>query len=460
MKQREIASIEKIAELMSSRVSRSEIRLQTIRSKQWNDTVRDALLSNADPDERESLLNRGGKPPPPIHFESDYSDRPTPDFNSKRQSFRRPPPIPNGGISNRVSLVDLDYVPVFGNIWPEDDVVYFPVFNGQSKTAYIAYKASKSQIAKQEKNFIIQQTIGFIVISLCTLALCAVIAWWLANRISHPIMSVARGARSLSKGQYGAQVQLIKGEVKLKDEIGQLVKDFNYLSRVLEKNEQSRLQWSSDIAHELRTPVAILKGELEAIGDGVRPLTQDSVTSLQEEVSMLEKMVSDLRVLTLSDAGALDYQMDSVSLNQILLSTVNSMEPLFIKQGLTLKYSLFGQPKNIHGDRERLRQLINNLLSNSLRYTDSPSQVYVALQVKDNIQEIIIEDGAPGVPTESLPLLFDRLYRVDKSRSRGTGGSGLGMAICKNITEAHGGVIHCSHSTLGGLKVSITFKDV
>ncbi len=456
VKQRELATVEKIAELMTSRVSRAEIKLQNIRSREWNDTVRDALISSADPEERQSLLNREPPRPPPI--------RPRDNFNGH---FDRHPPPPrggdlraplHGGITDRISFVDLDYVPVYGRIWPSDDVMYFPVFNKNKKTAYVAYKPSKSQIAKQEQNFIKQQTVGFVVISICSLILCALVAWWLANRISHPVMSVAKGARSLSKGNYGAQVALVNDETKLRDEIGQLVTDFNYLSRVLQKNENSRLQWSSDIAHELRTPVAVLKGEIEAITDGVRPLSIDAVQSLQEEVLMLEKMIADLRVLTLSDSGALDYQMDSVDLNQILMSTINGMEPLFTKSNLTLKYNLFGYPKALHGDKERLRQLINNLLTNSLRYTDAPSDVCVALQVKEGYQEITVEDGSPGVPPESLSLLFDRLYRVDKSRSRSSGGSGLGMAICKNIVEAHGGSIGCSHSTLGGLKVTITFK--
>jgi len=117
------------------------------------------------------------------------------------------------------------------------------------------------------------------------------------------------------------------------------------------------------------------------------------------------------------------------------------------------------QPKRIYGDQARLKQLINNLLTNSLKYTDAPSDVAIALDSVDGHAQITLEDGAPGVPSESLPLLFERLYRVDKSRSRSSGGSGLGMAICKNIAEAHGASITCDHSTLGGLKVTILFKD-
>lgn len=444
VKEKEITAVEKVAELMSLRVTRQEIVLRRISHRDWNEAINDSLLSVGDEEERNEILRQEQR------FRAFESSR-------RYQPTRVPPPP--ASLSNNIALADLDKRPVFGDIWPDDNVSYFPIYKGEKLTAYVAYKPSKSVFARQEKEFIQHQIVGYLIISAIALVSCLFIAWWLANRISHPVMLVANGARKLSAGKYGSSVELSGSESKLKDEIGQLVKDFNYLSKVLEKNEESRLNWSSDIAHELRTPVAVLKGEIEAISDGVRPLNMSSVDSLKEEVDMLEKMISDLRLLTLSDAGALDYQMESVDLNTVIRQTVIAMEPLFQKAGLSLKYNLQGKPHVIHGDRARLKQLFTNLLSNSLKYTDSPSDVVVTLNSQSHVQTFIIEDGAPGVPTESLPLLFDRLYRVDKSRSRSTGGSGLGMAICKNIAEAHGATICCNHSNLGGLKVSIAFKD-
>ena len=450
VKEKELSAVEKVAELMTSRVTSKTIVLQRIQSRQWRDTVRDGLLSVADQSEREEVLRaeRFSPRPPPA--------RRTPSLPLGEKY--RPPPLPLN-INNRIALVDLDRVPVFGRIRQDKDTLYLPIYNGDRKTAYIAYAPRASQFAKHEQTFIRQQIIGFLLISILAIMVCAVIAWWLANRISHPLMLVADSARRLSSGEYGINVELSKSENKLKDEIGRLVKDFNYLSRVLEKNETSRLNWSSDIAHELRTPVAVLKGEIEAVIDGIRPLTLDSVESLKEEVLLLEKMIADLRLLTLSDAGALDYHMEELDLNVIIRQSVTAINPLFLKAGLTLKYQMRTQPKRIYGDQARLKQLINNLLTNSLKYTDAPSDVAIALDSVDGHAQITLEDGAPGVPSESLPLLFERLYRVDKSRSRSSGGSGLGMAICKNIAEAHGASITCDHSTLGGLKVTILFKD-
>jgi two-component system sensor histidine kinase BaeS len=429
VKQRDRAVVAKVAELMTNRVSRKEIILQQIHPDDWHDTVRDSLLSVVDDDERLS-------------------------FSDRRRDRRRPPP---SGIAKQLALVDLDKVPVFGKIWPSDDVVYVPVLNKGKTTAYIAFKPSQSRFAKQEENFIKQQVIGFILISCFALAICFLVAWWLANRISHPVLSVANGARKLSKGQFGFQVELTGHETRLQDEIGQLVKDFNYLSTVLERNEESRLNWSSDIAHELRTPVAVLKGEIEAITDGIRPASLESVASLKEEVDLLEKMIEDLRQLTLSDAGALDYHMESLELSSLVQQSVMAMQPLFDKADLNLKFVMSGAPYTLLGDSTRLKQLFNNLLTNSLKYTDAPSDVVVAYQHQKHILNITIEDGSPGVPSESLTRIFDRLYRVDKSRSRSTGGSGLGLAICKNIIEAHGASVHCDHSSLGGLKIQIRF---
>lgn len=191
--------------------------------------------------------------------------------------------------------------------------------------------------------------------------------------------------------------------------------------------------------------------------DGVRPASKESVASLQEEVVLLEKMVSDLRQLTLSDAGVLDYHMADVELNQVAMSVSSSMSLLFEKAQLKFNYRLIGQPVAIQGDKERLRQFLNNLLTNSIRYTDGPGDVFLTLRVNDKGQELTLEDSTPGVPDDALPKRFDRLYRVDKSRSRSFGGSGLGLAICSNIVDAHGGKIVCSHSYLGGLKVTISF---
>ncbi|GLQ31929.1 ATP-binding protein [Litoribrevibacter albus] len=443
VKEKEITAVKKVAELMTTRVTQEEIKLRRISPRDWNDAIKDSLLSVGDEDERNEILRQEQR-------KRNYKD------SSGRQPRIPPPPA---ALAKNIALTDLDKVPVFGEILPEEGVNYYPIYKGDKLTAYVAHKPAKSVFAKQEEEFIRHQVIGYLLISLVALMVCVYISWQLANRISHPVMLVAKGARQLSSGNYGINVELTNSESKLKDEIGRLVKDFNYLSKVLEKNEESRLNWSSDIAHELRTPVAVLKGEIEAIVDGVRPLSMESVDSLREEVDMLEKMIADLRLLTLSDAGALDYHMEAVDLSSILRQTVSAMEPLFSKAGLTLKYTLRGKSRSVHGDRARLKQLINNLLSNSLKYTDAPSEVVVSLDIQNNLQTITVEDGAPGVPTESLPLLFERLYRVDKSRSRSTGGSGLGMAICKNIVEAHDGTICCSHSALGGLKVTITFKD-
>jgi len=298
-----------------------------------------------------------------------------------------------------------------------------------------------------------QRRTSWIIVGLSTL-LAALATWLMARGLLAPVKRLVDGTHHLAAGNFATRV-----EVSSRDELGQLAGDFNLLASSLEKNESMRRAFMADISHELRTPLAILRGELEAMQDGVRKLTPEAIASLQSEVVVLTKLVDDLHQLSLSDEGALAYRKQATDLVQLLEVTAGSFAERYRAHGLTLKLNL---PDNapFFGDPDRLMQLFTNLLENSLRYTDSGGRVEVTLKYEAPNWCIDFDDSAPGVDRDHQAQIFERFFRTEGSRNRASGGSGLGLAICKNIADAHGGDIHATHSDLGGLKIALHLRYV
>jgi len=298
-----------------------------------------------------------------------------------------------------------------------------------------------------------QRRTSWIIVGLSTL-LAALATWLMGRGLLAPVKRLVDGTHHLAAGNFATRV-----EVSSRDELGQLARDFNLLASSLEKNESMRRAFMADISHELRTPLAILRGELEAMQDGVRKLTPEAIASLQSEVVVLTKLVDDLHQLSLSDEGALAYRKQATDLVQLLEVTAGSFAERYRAHGLTLKLNL---PDNapFFGDPDRLMQLFTNLLENSLRYTDSGGRVEVTLNYEAPNWRIEFDDSAPGVDGEHQAQIFERFFRTEGSRNRASGGSGLGLAICKNIADAHGGDIHAAHSDLGGLKIALHLRYV
>jgi two-component system sensor histidine kinase BaeS len=240
------------------------------------------------------------------------------------------------------------------------------------------------------------------------------------------------------------------------DELGQLARDFNSLALALEKNEQARRQWVADISHELRTPLTVLRGEIEALQDGVRQPNPQAIGSLHGEVLRLGRLVDDLYQLALSDLGALTYRKTEAHLDELLDQAIEPLKEEFSRKGIALQVDRpAGSHLTLLADPERLHQLFGNLLENSLKYTDAGGRLDIRLETTADEAVIHFSDSAPGVTGPELDKLFDRLYRVENSRNRHTGGAGLGLSICRNIVEAHEGTIIARPSPLGGVWITV-----
>ena len=282
------------------------------------------------------------------------------------------------------------------------------------------------------------------------LLLAGVLAVAFSRQIVSPISQLSRGTQALADGRFAERLS-----VRSTDELGGLAKNFNVLAETLERNQKAQRQWIADISHELRTPLSVLKGELQAVEDGVRAFDETTRKSLSGEVDRLTKLVNDIYQLSVADVGALRYRKEVADVGQVLEDTVELFEARIHDAGLELESDYSRGPLEALIDVNRLGQLFTNVLENAVRYTDRGGRVRVACARRGDDISVSIEDSAPGVPTVALPRLFERLYRVEDSRGRQTGGAGLGLAICKRIVHALGGSIRAAPSPLGGLKLEV-----
>lgn len=281
--------------------------------------------------------------------------------------------------------------------------------------------------------------------------LATLVSLLLARMLLAPVRRIARATHQLAGGDYAVRVMSSSS-----DELGRLAGDFNRLAYSLERNEQLRRAMMADISHELRTPLAVLRGEIEALQDGLREPTAQTLASLQHEVLLLSKLIDDLYELSLADAGALNYRMEPVDPAMLVEEVVALYRDRFARRDITVE--VLAQPGlSLQGDAQRLTQLLGNILENSLRYTDGPGCVRLIVEAVGEEVRLIVEDSSPGVPEEMRSRIFERLFRVEVSRSREHGGAGLGLAICQRIVQAHGGRIVAEGSELGGLRMVMIF---
>jgi two-component system sensor histidine kinase BaeS len=371
---------------------------------------------------------------------------------------RRPPPVQRPGspppdhleLARRFALIDGNGELIIGT--PRDRAAdrRMPVVVDGNTVGTISIAPPRRLTSPADQNFAANQQRTTWLVALMALAVAAGISAILARQLTRPVRSLALAVRAVADGQLEERLSDARD-----DELGDLARDFNQLARTLEKNRSSRRQWVADIAHELRTPLAILRGELDAINDGIRRFDQHTQKSLQAETQRLTRLVDDLHDLSVFDEGGINDKRDRIDVTAELNGVLDDAETRLRDSGISLTRDLTDEPITVTADAARLRQLFSNLLENSIRYTDAPGQLQVSCNLVDDAVEIRFADSAPAVPTQALEQLFERLYRAEASRSRNTGGSGLGLSICRSIVETHGGAITATHSAIGGLQVDI-----
>lgn len=407
------------------------------------------------------------KPPPPPPPPPRRGLRP-PDRKSgpaDRDRLREPPggrPRPENpgsrpgrpplGIEHRLSLFDADGALIVGRAASTNGHSLQKITVEGKTVGWLGLRNEPLPTSPLDTAFLRQQARAFYLAGGIMVVLAAAVALLLSRHLLAPVRELVAGTRHLSARRFDTRIA-----VATSDELGQLARDFNQMAQTLQRYEQLRQQWICDIAHELRTPLAILRGEIEALQDGVRQATPERLESLHAEALHMSGLVQNLHDLSLAESGALHVKKEPVSPACLVHACLQKFRPRFDERGIALVDELGDAgTAAVAGDPDRLMQVFSNILENALRYADGPGTL--TLRGLRGAREVLLQvaDTGPGVPGDALPRLFDRLYRVDASRSREHGGSGLGLAICKAIIEAHGGAIAAQHAPGGGLQLAIT----
>ena len=274
-------------------------------------------------------------------------------------------------------------------------------------------------------------------------AVTLVLTFFLSRRILHPISALTLAARKLGRGDLSQRVK-----VKSRDEVGELATTFNAMADELERTEQIRRSMVADAAHELRTPLTNIRGYLEAIKDGVIKADAGTIESMHEEALLLTHLADDLQELALVDAGELRLDVRADDVAEIVRKAVVATQPQATAKQISVETKLAPDLPPVMVDAERIGQVLRNLLSNAVAYTPEGGEVSVLVRSLGEWVEVRVADSGIGIAVGDMPFIFERFYRADKSRSRATGGVGLGLTIIKRLVEAHGGSIEV-HSEEG-----------
>ncbi|HNK63189.1 MAG TPA: ATP-binding protein [Anaerolineales bacterium] len=274
--------------------------------------------------------------------------------------------------------------------------------------------------------------IAFVVASAVGLAA----SYALSRGIIAPVQDMTLASQRIAEGRYEERVQS-EGT----DELSQLAASFNQMASQLEQVEAMRRRLIGDVAHELRTPLTAIKGSAEGLMDGVLPANAETYQQIHNEAERLNKLVNDLQELSRVEAKAINLNSQPVDVARLIETVTKRMQFQFDDKRVTLRRELPQEPLQVLADEDRALQVLTNLLGNALQYTPENGTVTVTIEREQSMAKFSVHDSGIGIPAEHLAHIFDRFYRVDKSRSRAHGGSGIGLTISKHLIEAQGGKI-------------------
>jgi signal transduction histidine kinase len=278
-----------------------------------------------------------------------------------------------------------------------------------------------------------------------------VLASLLAYFLVRPVKQLTDAAEGMAKGDLSQRVALRSGS-----ELNTLADAFNHMASSLEHAEEKRRAMTADIAHELRTPLAVQRANLEAMQDGIYPFNEENLQKILEQNTLLTRLVEDLRTLTLADAGELQLEKTPVHLKVLMGRLATRFQARADQKGIHINLRVPEESQPAQLDSQRIEQILNNLLDNSLRHTPAGGTVYLSLEFEEHQASVRVRDTGPGIPADDLPYIFERFYRTGRARNRQEGGSGLGLAIARKLAEAHGGTLAAQNAPEGGAVFTLT----
>ncbi len=419
------------------------------------------------------IPQHGRRFPPTLHAKRNTLESPhTPPLKKSVSHLPPFPPLPHRpyeragdllNLASRLCLLDENRMHVSGHYVSDGRYVFQEITVDKTIIGFLGLQLIERRRHPLEIEYLASQKQMFWVLGGGIFLLSTLLAHLLARQLIRPIRQLMKGTETMQRANFDVEIDVVSN-----DELGDLAKNFNAMARTLKQYEQMRKQWLSDISHELRTPISVLRAKIEAVQDGIRKMTPEMLGSLHHDVLRLTQLVEDLHILSITDSEGLSLSTESVNPVERMQACVDSFRIECENKQIELALHINDDgPISFQANRDSIYRLFSNLMTNSLRYTDSPGHLVISIskstsnpandkEGKDEQRLIVkFEDSAPGVPDDALHRIFDRLYRVDKSRSRALGGSGLGLSICKQIVSQHQGIIRADHAPLGGLAVII-----
>jgi signal transduction histidine kinase len=320
--------------------------------------------------------------------------------------------------------------------------------------------AEQQPLTGEEQDFLNRFNTSLIIAAAVGAVVAILLGLVLTRQITRPIKELKKGASRIAAGRLGYRVK-----VKSKDEFGELARSFNSMAASLQNGEEARQRLLADIAHELRTPLSVIEGTVDAMLDGVFEADASNLLSIKEETALLTRLVADLRDLSLAESGQLKLDLEPVDLADLVRRLVSQTEVIARQKDITLRLDTAEQLPQVQADGKRIEQVVANLLSNALHHTPAGGSVAVTVARagsvpgcqggKDDLL-VSVADTGEGIPAEHLPHIFERFYRVDDARSRKRGGAGLGLAIARQMVELHRGRIWVDSDPGKGSRFSFT----
>lgn len=315
-------------------------------------------------------------------------------------------------------------------------------WNGRTIGLLYDYDPDIAMMSKLRIGLPISVLVMIVPAALLLIGIGLLVAWLLSRHLTEPLRRLMPAIARLGQGEYGVQAPVVS-----RDEYGQVAGAFNEMSRLLGQAEAHRRQWVADVAHELRTPITVIRGQLDLAQHSNEPVEPESLLPLQDELIRLSRLVDDLHQLSLAEAGKLPLERQPTDLRQLLGRIVDRLTHEAEQKGIRMTLTCSADTPVVLADPNRLMQVFLNLTVNALRYTPQGGQVELA--IREEAAEagepgrirVIVSDTGPGIEPQHLPYIFDRFYRTDEARSRNSGGAGLGLAIARGLVAAHGGTI-------------------
>ena len=311
--------------------------------------------------------------------------------------------------------------------------------------------SSLGMLSQAQQGFLREVNILLVSVAGVTAIIAVLIGWMQARQIVSPVKAISSAAARVAAGDYSQRIP-----IKSRDELGEMANAFNTMAADLATQQDLRKRAMADIAHELRTPLSVLQIDLESIEDGISQPDAENIESLLDQVGYLNKLVEDLRILSLAEAGELQFEMQPMDVNTLVKMITNRVRKSVQEKGKELAMDLSSDAVVANIDEQRMAQVILNILANATQHTADGDVITVKTARQGQEAVISIEDTGEGIPEKDLEHIFERLYRASSSRSHQNGGSGLGLSIARSLIQAHGGKIWAESVQGEGTKITFT----